>query len=113
GGWVSLSIVGMMLKIVPFLVWYRVYSPQVGRRPVPVMAGLGWPGAEGMAWALLTVGFLSLAGAAATGNASWMGASGATLALGSLSFAAALGRVLSHLAEPAPVLAPSAGAITR
>src|SRR5262249_996525 len=27
GGWASLTIVGMMLKIVPFLVWYRVYAP--------------------------------------------------------------------------------------
>ncbi len=113
GGWVSLSIVGMMLKIVPFLVWYRVYSPLVGRRPVPVLAELGWPAAEGLAWALLTAGFLSLSGAMAAGNASWIAASGATLALGSLSFAAALGRVLSHLAAPAPVLATSAGTITR
>jgi hypothetical protein len=113
GGWVSLSIVGMMLKIVPFLVWYRVYSPLVGRRQVPILAELGWPAAEGMAWALLTVGFLSLAGAATAGNASWIAASGTTLALGSLAFAAALGRVLSHLAAPAPVLATSAGAITR
>ncbi len=113
GGWVSLSIVGMMLKIVPFLVWYRVYSPLVGRRPVPVLAELGWPAAEGMAWALLTAGFLSLAGAAAAENASWIAASGAILALGSLSFAATLGRVLSHLTAPAPGLAPSAGAITR
>jgi len=113
GGWVSLSIVGMMLKIVPFLVWYRVYSPLVGRRPVPVLAELGWPAAEGVAWALLTAGFLFLAGAAAAGNASWIAASGAALALGSLSFAAALGRVLSHLAAPAPVLATSAGTITR
>ena len=31
GGWMSLTIVGMMLKIVPFLVWYRVYAPR--RRP--------------------------------------------------------------------------------
>ncbi|HEV8457604.1 MAG TPA: hypothetical protein VGR44_04835 [Methylomirabilota bacterium] len=113
GGWVSLSIVGMMLKIVPFLVWYRVYSPLVGRWPVPVLAGLSWPVAEGMAWALLTAGFLSLTGAAAAGNASWIAASGATLAVGSLSFTAALGRVLSHLAAPAPVQATSAGAVTR
>jgi hypothetical protein len=113
GGWVSLSIVGMMLKIVPFLVWYRVYSPLVGRRPVPILAELGWPAAEGVTWALLTAGFLFLAGAAAAGNASWIAASGAALALGSLSFAAALGRVLSHLAAPAPVLATSAGTITR
>ena len=32
GGWISLTIVGMMLKIVPFLVWYRVYSSAGGPR---------------------------------------------------------------------------------
>ena len=38
GGWVSLTIVGMMLKIVPFLVWYRVYAPRAGREPVPTLS---------------------------------------------------------------------------
>src|SRR5262249_38428129 len=38
GGWVSLTIVGMMLKVVPFLVWYRAYGPRAGREPVPTLA---------------------------------------------------------------------------
>src|SRR6266542_3749282 len=38
GGWASLTIVGMMLKIVPFLVWYRAYGPRAGRAPVPTLA---------------------------------------------------------------------------
>ena len=46
GGWVSLTIVGMMLKIVPFLVWYRAYGPRAGREPVPTLAQLSWPRAE-------------------------------------------------------------------
>jgi hypothetical protein len=38
GGWASLTIAGMMLKIIPFLVWYRACSPYVGRAPVPTLA---------------------------------------------------------------------------
>ena len=30
GPWASLTIVGMLLKIVAFLVWYRVYGPRAG-----------------------------------------------------------------------------------
>ena len=67
GGWVSLTIVGMMLKIIPFLVWYRVYSPQAGRAPVPTLAQLGWPAAEALAYGLLTGGVAALAAALAIG----------------------------------------------
>jgi hypothetical protein len=41
GGWASLTIAGMILKIVPFLVWYRAYGPHVGRARVPTLASLG------------------------------------------------------------------------
>ncbi len=113
GGWVSLSIVGMMLKIVPFLVWYRVYSPKAGRAQVPTLAELSWPAAEATAWALLTSGILSLAGAVAAGSAAWIAASGAVTTLGALAFAAALGRVLLHHVQPAPGQAPRAEAPAR
>ena len=98
GGWVSLSIVGMMLKIVPFLTWHRTYAPQAGRGPVPTLAQLGWPAAEGTAYAFLTGGTVVLAAAVATGSPAWARAAGALLTLGALAFAATLGHVLSHLA---------------
>jgi hypothetical protein len=82
GGWVSLTIVGMMLKIIPFLVWYRIYSPQAGRVPVPTLAQLGWPAAEGVAYALLTAGVAALAAALAVGDARLIAAAGVILAAG-------------------------------
>jgi len=97
GGWISLTIVGMMLKIVPFLVWYRAYSPRAGREPVPTLAQLSWPPAEGLAYLLLTGGVVLLATTALVGEADWIRAAGAVLALGSLAFATALSRVLGHL----------------
>lgn len=111
GGWVSLSIVGMMLKIVPFLVWYRVYSPQVGRAQVPTLAALGWPAAEAAAWVLLTAGVLALALAAAWGQADIIAVSGLVLATGALAFAASLGHALLHLARRPS--APAAEALAR
>ena len=98
GGWVSLTIVGMMLKIIPFLVWYRIYSPQAGRAPVPTLAQLGWPAAEAVAYALLTGGVAALATALAVGDARLIGAAGLVLAAGALCFAAAVARVLHHMA---------------
>ncbi|HUP37403.1 MAG TPA: hypothetical protein VNC82_18380 [Candidatus Limnocylindria bacterium] len=97
GGWISLTIVGMMLKIVPFLVWYRAYSPQAGREPVPTLAQISWPRAEGLAYLLLTGGVVLLAATVLAGDAAWIRAAGAVLALGALAFAAALARVLTHL----------------
>jgi cytochrome c/quinol oxidase subunit I len=109
GGWVSLTIVGMMLKIIPFLVWYRVYSPQAGRAPVPTLGQLGWPAAEGLAYGLLTGGVAGLAAALATGNAQLIGAAGTVLAAGALCFVATVASVLHHLAPGGRQAAPAAG----
>lgn len=110
GGWASLTIVGMMLKIVPFLVWYRVYSPRAGKAPVPTLAQLSWPHAEGLAYLLLTAGFVLLPLAAAAGQAEWIRAAGAVMVLGALAFAAAIIRVLLRLeiaVTPARPAAPA------
>jgi hypothetical protein len=107
GGWISLTIVGMMLKIVPFLVWYRAYSPRAGREPVPTLAALTWPRAEALAYALLIGGIVLLAAAVLAGDVAWIRAAGAALALGALAFAATLARVLGHLLRP--IRAPRPG----
>ncbi len=107
GGWISLTIAGMMLKIVPFLVWYRVYSSRVGKERVPTLPELSWTHAEGAACLLLTAGFIGLAVAAVIGSAEAIRVAGVVLTLGALAFAAALGRVLRHLGQRAPAPMPS------
>lgn len=97
GGWVSLTIAGMMLKIVPFLVWYRAYGPRAGRRPVPTLAQLGWPAGEGTAYALLTTGLATLAIAIGIGDAAVITIAATLVAAGGLAFGLALVRVLGHL----------------
>jgi hypothetical protein len=97
GGWVSLTIAGMMLKIVPFLVWYRVYAPRAGREPVPTLAQLSRPGVERLAYGGLSGGVVALAAAVAAGAPGLIAVAGGLVAAGALAFAAALGRTLLHL----------------
>ena len=99
GGWISLTITGMMLKIVPFLVWYRVYSSRVGKERVPALPDLSWPHAEGAACVLLAIGFVALTGAMASGSAEAIRAAGGIVTLGAFAFATGLVRVLAHLAH--------------
>jgi hypothetical protein len=109
GGWASLTIAGMMLRIVPFLVWYRAYSPRVGRAPVPTLAQLSSPLVEGLACGLLSVGMAVLAVAAFIGEVSVIRASGVIVAAGALAFAVTLARVLGHLRSAGTPARRSAG----
>ena len=97
GGWASLTIVGMMLKIVPFLVWYRAYSPLVGHGAVPTLAQMSWPRVEGVAFALLATGMGALAVAVGAGKVAWIRAVGIVIAVGTIAFATTLARVFHHL----------------
>jgi hypothetical protein len=110
GGWASLTIAGMMLKIVPFLVWYRAYAPRVGRAPVPTLAQLSWIAGERAAAALLAAGVCGLALAVVAGDPRWIRAAAVLTATGALAFAATLACVLHHLMPcAARGLTPAAG----
>jgi hypothetical protein len=39
-GWVAITILGYLSKIVPFLWWTHKYGPLVGKKAIPTMAGL-------------------------------------------------------------------------
>jgi hypothetical protein len=97
GGWISLTIAGMMLKIVPFLVWYRAFGPRAGREHVPTLADLSWPRVEGTAYGLLTAGVGLLAVALFVGDVAAIRAAAAVLALGALAFSLVVVRILGHL----------------
>jgi hypothetical protein len=48
-GGLALPILGMGCKILPFLVWMKVYGPRLGREDVPLAKALGSPALE-RAW---------------------------------------------------------------
>jgi hypothetical protein len=102
GGWISLTIVGMMLKIVPFLVWYRVYGPRAGGAPVPTLAEISAPRLEGLSYFLLTGGVTLLAVGLLVGDAAWVRTAGGLLSLGALAFVAAFTRLVWHLRDATP-----------
>ena len=108
GGWVSLTIAGMLLKIVPFLVWYQAYARRAGRAPVPTLAELSWVPGERLAWVLLTTGTATLAVALWVGDAVWIRAAGLVVVAGAITFAATLAGVLRHLVRR---LAPAGAAV--
>jgi hypothetical protein len=102
-GGLSLTVLGMLAKILPFLVWMKAYGPRVGREPVPVATTLSSKSLEHAWLAAHLAGLLGLALGAATSTA-WPTCAGGTLLL--LAAFLALGnaaRVLLHLRRtPAP-----------
>ena len=114
GGWASLTIIGMLLKIVPFLVWYRAYAPRAGREPVPTLAQLSSERRERAAFVLLAPGFAALALGAWLGDLALLRTAAVAVALGAVAFAITLARVLQPL-MPCPrrrgITASHAGAI--
>jgi len=96
-GWVSVMIIGMMYKIIPFLVWHHRYSDFVGLRPVP-------PATQFLGKTLPRVEFWLLHGGIQMTVAGLIFASGLlvqagtiVLALAGLAFALALSRIYRHL----------------
>jgi hypothetical protein len=97
GGWTSLTMVGMLLKIVPFLVWCGVHAPRAGREPVPTLAQLSPTAAEGVSYGLLTSGVLGLALAVAAASPAGIRVAGIALAAGAATFVVTLIRIAGHL----------------
>ena len=106
-GGLSLTVLGMLAKILPFLVWMKAYGPRVGREPVPVATALSsrlmerlWLGAHLAGLAGLVIG-------AATGRRGPVAAGGMLLAVGAALWLANAGRVLGHLRRRPPRTGPA------
>jgi hypothetical protein len=118
-GVVTLAILGMLYKIVPFLVWYASYSKAIGRFKVPAVADMysaRWQAAG--FWPYLT-GLGALAVAAAIESETTVRVGAALLLLSLAAYAVNLGKILRHLwrpsleplsalRSPAPAIAPAA-----
>jgi hypothetical protein len=66
-GWLSVLVIGMAYKILPFLVWLYRFSPHVRDPDLPSAADLSSPVLQWTTLALLTVGIAALAVAASLG----------------------------------------------
>ena len=99
-GVVSFAVIGMLYKIVPFLVWFGVYSPHVGRAKLPALADL-------YSARLQMVGYWSFGGGLlVTGAAILLSSSGGVragaslLALSVATLVLNVARMLRHFTRP-------------
>jgi len=99
-GALSFMILGLLCKIVPFLVWMKSYGPRAGRQPVPLATTLGARSLE-QAWLATHVAALLLLLGGILANAPGPMAFGSVLlALAAMLFLANIARILAHLATP-------------
>lgn len=99
-GVVTFAILGMLYKVVPFLVWYASYSKAIGRSKVPVLGDLYSPVLQAVGYWLFLVGLAFTSVATALGHESGVRA-GCSLLLASVTvFIVNMGTVLSHLVRP-------------
>jgi hypothetical protein len=99
-GVVSLAIIGMLYKIIPFLVWFGRYSGLVGRTRVPALADLYSPRLQTVGYWTFLAGLASGAVATACSNETGVRLGCGSVALGVLTLALNVGLMLSHLIKP-------------
>lgn len=111
GGALSLTVMGMLAKIIPFLVWMRTYGPRIGRGPVPSATSLPSRPLE-RAWLALHLAALPLLAAAPLTGLRHLAMLGAwLLAAGVAAFLANAVRVLAHSWQPQTAI--TAGPVVR
>jgi hypothetical protein len=109
-GVVTLAILGMLYKIIPFLVWFARYSLEVGRYRVPALADLYSPTLQRVGYWTYLAGLGALTVATAFGHEAAVRYSCAVLAASVAVFALNVGLILRHLVRPTlePFVPPAA-----
>ena len=99
-GVVTLAMLGMLYKVVPFLVWYASYSKAIGRNKVPSLADLYSPALQAVGYWLFLAGLLLTSVATALGHETCVRAGSVVLLASVAVFAVNIGKTLSHLVRP-------------
>lgn len=100
-GFITLFIMAMLYKIIPFLVWYKVFPPLVGRQPVPKLYELYSLGLQRWALGFFLIGLwaTTLLTAAACDSIwpGWLSVSSGVMSVGILMFVVNMAMPLSRL----------------
>jgi len=99
-GVVSFAILGMLYKIVPFLVWYGRYSREVGRRPVPSFSQLYSERLQTASFWLYLAGLVALGASILTATPAGVRAGALILTASVTLFALNVARMLAHFFKP-------------
>ncbi len=99
-GVVSFAIMGMLYKIIPFLVWFGVYSRHIGRAQVPALAEMYSAQLQRIGYWSFLAGLLGTSAGILRESENWV-------RLGSLLFTTSvaalllnIGRILAHAVRP-------------
>jgi uncharacterized membrane protein HdeD (DUF308 family) len=106
-GVLSFTVLGMLCKIIPFLVWMRAYGPHVGKRPVPLAPSLGSHTLERTWLWLHLAGLVATLAGVLTQVEDVVTFGAVSLACGVVCFMANVVRIVRHLwLKPEPVPSP-------
>ena len=95
-GFVALAIIGMLHKILPFLVWFRTYSPHIGKAKLPATGEMYSPALAVISFGLFMGGLVAgCVGAFSASNLLAMSA-GVLFTSGCMVFLANMGLVVRH-----------------
>ena len=99
-GVVGLSILGMLYKILPCLVWYRSYGPWVGRAKVPSLGDMYSTRLQSLTYVLYLSGLAGLGSATVLAHETGVRGSAMILLAALASFALNVGLIFSHWVRP-------------
>ena len=99
-GVVSLAIIGMLYKIIPFLVWFGRYSRQIGRAQVPSLADLYSTRLQGVGYWTFLAGVAATCVAAVCSSETGVRIGCGLVVVGVLTLAVNVGIMLTHLCRP-------------
>ncbi len=92
-GWVAMTILGYLSKIVPFLWWTHKYGPQVGKKRIPTMADLINDRYVHYGLTVIVISLIILIFGLGWNLSSLIAIGGSFLALGSLIYISLIARV--------------------
>ncbi len=99
-GMVGFAILGMLCKIVPFLVWYQSYSRHIGSVKVPSLSEMSVPGLQAAGYFTFLAALAALSAAVLLGSEIGVRVGSILLAASLALFAGNFAAVLSHLVRP-------------
>jgi cbb3-type cytochrome oxidase subunit 1 len=99
-GAISFAIIGMLYKIVPFLVWFGRYSPEVGRQKVPSLSEMYSPGWQAAGYWTFLAGLSVTCAAILCSSEAFARLGCVALGASMLCLAVNLSFILSHFAKP-------------
>lgn len=99
-GLVGLAILGMLYKIVPFLVWFHSYSRQIGRAKVPTLTEMYSVPLQVAGYWTFLAGLAVTSVATACSQETIIRWGGGLLALSLALFAVNMGNILAHFVRP-------------